>query len=266
MTKALITESTLTAIADAIRAKGGTSAALTPAQMAAAITAIPSGGGDVPFPPGGANPEFLETHSEIITLGDTDFPDMTMTTSQQTIKAAVSSSYVSSYFPYQTSDIVVVQQAFVHHVYDGADGKAQMDNTYRVHYTYISRAKSSATGQSNRTGTLTFYYLDYLNASGVANYASGTYGIYGSCSSCSTSTSGTNMRITLASPTWYGRASSTYCKTTNISKLDVAETKLYWIVDIFSADHFSTPLGWFVGDQMFKAFDAGSIGSLGGQS
>lgn len=267
MSKALITESTLTAIADAIRAKGGTSAALTPAQMSAAITAIPSGGGgDEPFPPGGANPAFIETHSEIITLGDTDFSDMTMTTSQQTIKAAVSSAYVSSYFPYQTSDIVIVQQAFAHHVYDGADGKAQMDNTYRVHFTYISRAKSSATGQSTRTGTLTFYYLDYLNASGVATYASGTYGIYGSCSSCSTSTSGSNMRVTIASPTWYGRSSSTYCKTANITKLNTTETKLYWIVDIFSADHFSTPLGWFVGDQMFKAFDAGSIGSLGGQS
>lgn len=265
MTKALITESYLTAIADAIRAKGGASGTMTPSQMASAITAIPSGGGgDVPFPPGGANPAFLETHSEIITLGDTDFPDMTMTTSQQTIKAAVSGAYVSSYFPYQTTDIIVVQQAFAHHVYSGADGKAQMDNTYRIHYTYISRAKSSATGQSNRTGTLTFYFLDYLNTSGARSYASGTYGIYGSCSSCSTSTSGTNMKITIASPTWYGRASTTYSKLSNMNALDTVETELYWIVDIFSLDHYSSPLGWFVGDRMLEAFDAGSIGSLGG--
>ena len=267
MSKALITESYLTAIADAIRAKGGASGAMTPAQMVSAISAIPSGGSeDAPFPPGGANASFIETHSEIITLGDTDFPDMTMSTSQQTIKAAVSRSYVSSYFPYQTTDIVVVQQAFAHHVYDGADGKAQIDNTYRVHYTYISRAESSETGQSNRTGTLTFYYLDYLNTSGIRTYASGTYGIYGNCGSCSTSTSGSNMNVTIASPTWYGRANSSYCKTANIAKLNTTETKLYWIVDIFSTDHFSTPLGWFVGDQMFKAFDAGSVGSLGGQS
>ena len=265
MTKALITESTLTAIADAIRAKGGTSAALTPAQMATAIAAIPSGGGgDEPFPPGGANPEFIETHSEIITLGDTDFPDMTMTTSQQTIKASVSSSYVSSFFPHKTTDTIVVQQVFCNHVYNGADGKAQLNNSYRIHYTYFSYGKSSATGFATRSGTLTFYYLDYLNTYGIQTYSQGTYGIYGTASSCSSSASGNTMRVTVASPTWYGRASSTYCKTTNISKLDVAETKLYWIVDIFSADHFSTPLGWFVGDQMFKAFDAGSIGSLGG--
>ena len=41
MSKALITESLLTNIADAIRAKGGTSASMTPAEMATAIAALP---------------------------------------------------------------------------------------------------------------------------------------------------------------------------------------------------------------------------------
>lgn len=45
MSKALITESTLTAIADAIRAKAGTTAAMKPGEMAAAIAAIPKGSG-----------------------------------------------------------------------------------------------------------------------------------------------------------------------------------------------------------------------------
>jgi hypothetical protein len=43
MTQALVTEQYLSDIADAIRAKGGTSAALRPGQMAGAIAAIPSG-------------------------------------------------------------------------------------------------------------------------------------------------------------------------------------------------------------------------------
>ena len=45
MAKYTINDTTLTSIADAIRAKGGTSAALTPAQMAEAISAIQAGGG-----------------------------------------------------------------------------------------------------------------------------------------------------------------------------------------------------------------------------
>ena len=45
MAKYTINDTTLTSIADAIRAKGGTSAALTPSQMAEAIAAIQAGGG-----------------------------------------------------------------------------------------------------------------------------------------------------------------------------------------------------------------------------
>lgn len=43
MAKMLINDSTLTAIADAIRAKGGTSAAMIPGEMAALIEAISTG-------------------------------------------------------------------------------------------------------------------------------------------------------------------------------------------------------------------------------
>lgn len=46
MAKYTINDTTLTSIADAIRAKGGTTAALTPAQMAEAIAAIQAGGGE----------------------------------------------------------------------------------------------------------------------------------------------------------------------------------------------------------------------------
>jgi len=44
MSQAIISESNLTAIADAIRAKNGSSATYTPAQMATAIAALPVGG------------------------------------------------------------------------------------------------------------------------------------------------------------------------------------------------------------------------------
>lgn len=55
MSKAIITEGLLDDIADAIIAKGGASAAMTPAEMASAIANIPSsgGGGDTPVLPSG---------------------------------------------------------------------------------------------------------------------------------------------------------------------------------------------------------------------
>jgi len=47
MANVLFEENSLSAIASAIRAKNGLSTTYRPSEMAAAITAIPSGGGDV---------------------------------------------------------------------------------------------------------------------------------------------------------------------------------------------------------------------------
>ena len=49
MAKVLVTDTNLTNIANAIRGKNGTQTTYTPAEMAAAITAIPSGGGSSKF-------------------------------------------------------------------------------------------------------------------------------------------------------------------------------------------------------------------------
>lgn len=48
MANVLVQDTSLTAIADAIRAKNGTETTYKPAEMAAAINALPSGGGDLP--------------------------------------------------------------------------------------------------------------------------------------------------------------------------------------------------------------------------
>lgn len=47
MANVYLQDSTLTAIGDAIRAKGGTTAQLYPSEMPAAITNLPSGGGEI---------------------------------------------------------------------------------------------------------------------------------------------------------------------------------------------------------------------------
>lgn len=64
MAKGLITQATLTGIADAIRAKAGTSAAMRPDEMAALIQSI-SGGGKVAF--GSVTPSGSYTTSVTIT-------------------------------------------------------------------------------------------------------------------------------------------------------------------------------------------------------
>lgn len=78
MAKYTINDTTLTSIADAIRAKGGTSAALTPAQMAEAIAAIQAGGGvSISLPTGYAMecgvfiPAENKTSTAYITLNNT---------------------------------------------------------------------------------------------------------------------------------------------------------------------------------------------------
>lgn len=70
MSKALITESLLTAIADAIRAKTGGTANMTPAEMVPAIGSI-SGGGDLPIDFLAADSSVQEiTSADITTLRD----------------------------------------------------------------------------------------------------------------------------------------------------------------------------------------------------
>lgn len=69
MAKALITESTLTAIADAIRTKTGSTATMTPSQMPEQIAAIETGGGVEPGPMSPTEQlQFIITQSEHQTI------------------------------------------------------------------------------------------------------------------------------------------------------------------------------------------------------
>lgn len=69
MTKVAITEQYLTDIADAIRAKSGTSGGMTPADMASAISNIPSGGG---------GSSYTLLHSEVVTVSTTSTSNKTV--------------------------------------------------------------------------------------------------------------------------------------------------------------------------------------------
>ena len=68
MSKVMVNESSLTAIGEAIRGKNGTTNTYKPSEMAAAISSIPAGGGNLDF----SNLEYVQ-----LTSKGSDLPDLT---------------------------------------------------------------------------------------------------------------------------------------------------------------------------------------------
>ena len=122
MAKGLITQATLTGIADAIRAKAGTSAAMRPDEMAALIQSI-SGGGNVAW--GSITPTGSNTSNINITHNLGVVPNMIV---------IFSSGSVTS-----TNRVIVI------HVMPGADDKIRL-----VYYSN-TKAVSVATMEKNET-------------------------------------------------------------------------------------------------------------------
>lgn len=69
MSKVMINESSLSAIGEAIRGKNGTTNTYKPSEMAAAISSIPAGGGNLDF----SNLEYVQLTSN----SGSDLPDLT---------------------------------------------------------------------------------------------------------------------------------------------------------------------------------------------
>ena len=69
MSKVMVNESSLTAIGEAIRGKNGTTNTYKPSEMAAAISSIPAGGGNLDF----SNLEYVQLTSN----KGSDLPDLT---------------------------------------------------------------------------------------------------------------------------------------------------------------------------------------------
>lgn len=205
------------------------------------------GGGGVPFYAGGMNATLLETHSESIKLSTTSYSSMTMSTTQQTIKASVTGAFASSYHSQTGCDLVIVQKAYVKHVYTaGATNVYLVLDSLRETFYWYNRYEYKTGSYSSRNCTTTNYYINYYDKNGVLNRVQNSYGVYASVNSLSTSASGANIKFTIASPTWYARASTSYETVANLSSLDTDKTILEWVVQIYKVDERSTPLGGFL--------------------
>lgn len=205
------------------------------------------GGGGVPFYAGGMNSTLLETHSESIKLSSTNYSSMTMSTTQQTIKSSVSGAFASQYASQQNCDLVIVQKAYVKHVYTaGATNVYLVLDSLRETFYWYHRYLYKEGAYSSRNCNTSNYYINYYDKNGVLNRVQNSYGIYASVNSLSTSASGTNIKFTIASPTWYARASTSYETVENLNLLNTDQTILEWLVQIFRVDERSTPLGGFL--------------------
>lgn len=205
------------------------------------------GGGGVPFFAGGMNATLLETHSESIKLSATNYSSMTMSTTQQTIKASVTGAFASSYHSQTNCDLVIVQKAYVKHVYTaGATNIYLVLDSLRETFYWYHRYLYKEGSYSSRNCNTSNYYINYYDKNGVLNRVQNSYGVYASVNSLSTSASGANIKFTIASPTWYARASTSYETVENLSSLDTDKTILEWVVQIYKVDERSTPLGGFL--------------------
>ena len=205
------------------------------------------GGGGVPFYAGGMNATLVESHSQSMKLSATDYSSMTMSTTQQTIKASVSGAYTGSYISQTGGDLVIVQKAYVKHVYgSGAVNTYLVLDSLRETFYWYRRYLYKSGSYAMRTSNVSNYYLNYYDKNGVLNKVSGSYGIYASVNSLSTSTSGTNIRFTIASPTWYARASTSYETVDNLNALDTDKTMLEWLVQIWRVDEGSSPMSGYL--------------------
>ena len=237
--KLFINESSLTAIANAIRAKSGKSAKLSPAQMATEIAAIETGGGGAAFEFGGMNATKVATYDETFTLADTSFVvGESASTSSTSIKAAVSNRFTSPSIAIGDKDVIVVQTVDVVPAHGAsAVNKAKQERYSVCHVTNISKRRTVGNAAKNTRQALAMntYVLFYRNSTGSITTATAQYGFYATpatASAASTTAASTTVRVN--SPTLGYRVSSTYESAANI-KL-VTDCEFRWHVDVYLVD------------------------------
>lgn len=240
MSKAVITESILTDIANAIIAKGGASAALKPTEMAAAVGGI---GGFIP-----PSAELVAEHDETINLSaDTNWDAWTPSTTARTLLAAGATRGAGSYAigasAYQ--DKAVIGVAFAHTDVAFVDG-ATMAKGYAKGRTIYSVGMYAPLKMPDYASA---YYGMTLTGAGMRNvywtsatattiYTAATYGIglSGGLALSTSSTTGTSRVIGFTRPTLTARCNSTYFSTGCAGKIDSEKTNTYiktklWLID-----------------------------------
>lgn len=240
MSKAVITESILTDIANAIIVKKGASAALKPTEMAAAIANI---GGFLP-----PSAELVAEHEETINLSaDTDWDSWTPSTTAHTLKDAGSTRGAGHYTfktgEYQDKAVIGVAHAYTDVVFKDGTTMAKAFATGRQVICISNYAPIKLIDYSNEyygapQTAVNYRNLYWTSASATAVYTASTYGIglSGSVTLSASSNTGTSRTIGYTRPTLVARCSSTYFSTACAAAIDSEKTNTYiktklWLID-----------------------------------
>jgi hypothetical protein len=235
MGQVLITDTNLTNIANAIRTKSGTTTKYTPANMAAAISAIPGGA----FNWMGDGVECLNAnlYNTTVQLADTTFSTWTAST---TAKSLHSTTSLSTFSADMDDYAYLLRWVTVAHV--ALKDTATLNTVpcglqINLFDQQIMRRPNSLVNieANNYNGNVyvnsaSLGWMQYYSTSGSKTYTwASSYGFYGSVPTptfASSTASPTN--VTPKTPILYTRCSTTYFATARKGYIDIDKT--YWTI------------------------------------
>ena len=229
----LVTDAELASVANAIRAKGGTSASLSfPTEFVSAINAIPRA----------KNLEFVQTlYDQEIALADTLYASWTpSTTAKKIVDTETAATFVADMSTYEY--LLKWETSFEAVLNSGATKKAQVIWEGADQYQVLCKRPSSLANiqSENFNGNVCFTYftvpfMRYYNTSGTATYThSISYGIYPALTASTFSNSTSNTpTVTVKTPTINARCNNSYFATARANELDQANSKVKLIGKLY---------------------------------
>lgn len=188
------------------------------------------------------------TYSTSFKLSDTTFPSWTPSTTAKAIKSAVNAFTFSA--DMENYEYVIRWKCQFDAAYnDGATKKVQVYREDVVLWqTLCRRPNSLATVNSGSfvgntcVTTQTVPLMIYYNSSGVQTYTySASYGIYPSATAATFSNAtGDNVTVTVKTPAYNARCSTTYFATARAAELDAANSIIKMSCDVWQVPLHST--------------------------
>lgn len=245
MAKKLYEEASVQAIANAIRAKNGLSTTYKIADMAQAITDIPSGSSGTTFWAGGKNARLIGSYEYTLNLAsDTSYSSITPSTSNKTIFAAAQTAYRQTQTGINLTgyDCIAILDVVIPHVYTSLPTVVNTDIVVLKSSYHIGQRIDSTATTPNYNVVLTAGTTGvnrYRNAANTTMSTAAT-AAYGIGASTVAPTFGTTSPITtniyLPNPAIVVRTSSTYMASGAWAKIDAANTNIHIRWQVFQID------------------------------
>lgn len=241
----LVADTELTSIADAIRAKGGTSAELEyPAGFVSAVQALPQMSSDMSWL--GADVELVKTFDPVLTkLSATSFATWTPSTTASDILASDTVGTFATpglgeyeyYILWECSMPIVTASTATKKALPLFAVSSQVQSIYKRPSSWANIESNTWNGNvcsSLTTGTFLRYYG---STTGTMTYTWGTsYGFYFTLTAATfSSTTAAEPTVTVKSPKVTARCSTTYMSTTNAGLIDQDETVITIQAKVYKA-------------------------------